>query len=178
MPSSLFNLGCYCKIQSILCSTFATNQGGGVAPNSYKIFRLYAHVPHSCTENMHLQSSLHAVPVLVCVYDSIRRPNGVYVCLGRNLLQSCINRSQDTNCGVDVYWYKLRLCKTLALKWGGGGRKGVYSGVGVYSEFYGSSGLVLLCLTLSRAKFRQMRLSTSMFRLPLVFQKLQKLSSG
>ena len=35
--------------------------------------------------------------------------------------ESCINRNHGTNGGVGIHWYKLPLCKTVALKWRGGG---------------------------------------------------------
>ena len=84
------------------------------------------------------------MPVSVRVYDGIRRSTGVYVCISRSTgvyvcisrstgVYVCISRSTGVyvcisrnlphvhgiNCRVGVYWYKLPLCKTLALKWGG-----------------------------------------------------------
>ena len=81
--------------------------------------------------------------VLVCVCDSIHTVLRVaYVMYASvqihykldSTLQLC--RLQ----GGCIQRYKLPLCKTSALKWVGGGG-GIYSGVGLYSEFYSTLNL-------------------------------------
>ena len=87
----------------------SVGRGGGGA---------YAHAPLLCTESMHLQSTCLQRPRrYVCTTASV----DLLAYTHASKFTTSINRSHGTNCGVGIYWYKLPHCKTLALKWEGGG---------------------------------------------------------
>ena len=137
----LLSLDSTCSLKFGVCTPLVqyirSKSGDGVTPNSCEIFSPCTTFVYTCvhTDSMHLQSTMQ---VLVCVYESIRTVLRVtYV------MYALVQIS-----GVYSWWaytsVQITPLQNFGAETGGGGGGGVYSGEGLFSEFYDTVILPLL----------------------------------